>query len=302
MTRISSYNLHQTLLRDTTNAQTTLYDLQNQLSSGQKSNTYQGLGNSVQSYVDLNNKLNSTQTYIDSGTIVTARLNTADNALNSIISTANDIQNLIGLQRTASSGTALAFQTQLEGKWQQLTDQLNTSYEGRYLFSGTRTDVPAVDTTAIPTLQVDGVPDAGYYKGSQQNVTTRVGENNNIDFSVRADDPAFQKLMAGIALAYKYGQAAGDSTQMGQAFDLMKEGTDGVISLRATVNANKVSVSSNVDQLNALKLYWKGLKEGISNTDIVAVSTEVAITQGILQAAYQAFARISSLKLSDFLN
>lgn len=299
--RISTYNLHQSLLRDSTRSQVNLYDLQTQLSSGLKSQNFAGLGGDVEKFVDLESRLGRTQTYVDSSNIAEDRLDITDNVLSQVIDIATDIKNLVALRRNAAVGDDLAFQTQLEGKWSSLVSVMNQTAEGRYIFSGTRTDTPAVDDQELPKLLEDGVPDAGYYRGSQEDVNIRVDDSISIVYNIRADDPAFQKIFAGIAMANKYGQSVGENSEMQAAFDFLAEGVEGVIGLRATVNANKVTVIQNKERLESMQLYWKGLKEEISNTDIVSVSTEVAVNQGILQASYQAFARISSLKLSDFL-
>ncbi len=299
--RISSYNVHQSLLRDSTRTQTSLYDLQGQLSSGLKSNKFSGLGSGVEQFADLESRMSRGQTYIDGGSVVSGRLDVTDNALSAIIDTATDIKNLITLRRNSAVGDSVAFQTQLEGKWKELVSEMNASSEGRYLFSGTATNTPAVEGDTFPVLQEDGVPDAGYYHGSSDDVSMRIDDNVSITYNVRANDPAFQKIFAGIAMAGKFGATSGESPEMQQAYDLIAQGVDGVIGARAVVNANKVTVQNTSDRQQSQLLYWKGIKEGISNTDIVAVSTEVAVNQGILQASYQAFARISNLKLSDFL-
>ncbi len=67
------------------------------------------------------------------------------------------------------------------------------------------------------------------------------------------------------------------------------------------VNSNKVALSNTNTNLQTFQLYWKGVQENIGNTDLVSVSTQVAVDQGILQAAFQAFAKINSLHLSNFL-
>lgn len=299
--RISTYSLHQRLLTDTTRSQMGLANLQNQLSSGLKSETFQGLGNSVEAFVSLDSRVNRNQVFIDSSSVVAGRLNVADDALNSLIDSVGSLQNLLGQQRQTTSQDNLAFDVQIEAKWKEISTIINTSYEGRYLFSGTATGTKPVDDENFPTLNVDGVPDKGYYKGASENVSIRVDENFDVEFNARADDPALQKLFAGLAMAKKFGQTAGDSPQMKQAYDFVDDSLKGIISLRGTVNANKVAVEQNSERLSSLKLYWKGLQESISNTDILAVSTEVAVNQGILQAGFQAFAKISSLKLIDFL-
>lgn len=299
--RISTYNLHQLLLRDSTRSQTDLYDLQGQLSSGLKTTNFAGLGGDTEKFIDLDARLGRVQTYIDSSDIANNRLTTTDNALSQVIDVANDIKNLIALRRNAAIGDDVAYQTQLDGKWKALVSVINTTSEGRYPFSGTRSDAPSVDAEHFPTLQTDFVPDTSYYGGNSEDVNIRIEDNINLTYNIRANDPAFQKIFAGIAMANKYGQQSGDSEEMKKAYDLIEDGVAGIISLRATVNANKVVAMDNKDRLGSMQLYWKGLKESISNTDIVAVSTEVAVNQGILQASFQAFARISSLKLSDFL-
>lgn len=299
--RISTYNIHQALLRDTTNSQNDLFEMQKQLSSGLKTDDFAGLGSSVETFADLEARLSRGQSYIDGSKIVSGRLDVMDNALAAAIETANDIKNLISLRRNAAVGDSLAYDTQLVGKWQTLVAQMNINSEGRYVFSGTATTTPPVNPDDFPALQIDGVPDTGYYQGNSENISMRVEDNITITYNVRADDPAFQKIFAGIAMARKFGAVVGENEEMRKAYDLIAEGIQGVIGLRAEVNANKVVVGQNADRQQSLQLYWKGMKEEISNTDIVSVSTQVAINQGILQAAFQAFARISNLKLSDFL-
>jgi len=45
-------------MRDITKTQSELYDLQGQISSGYKSNDYEGLGSQAQQYIGLDIKLN----------------------------------------------------------------------------------------------------------------------------------------------------------------------------------------------------------------------------------------------------
>jgi flagellar hook-associated protein 3 FlgL len=301
VSRVSTLNQHQVLLANSMRSQQNLYDLQTQLSSGQRSQTFAGLQGDTESFLDLERRISRSEMFVNSNKIIQSRLNITDSTLGSIIDTATDLKNLIQTQRTGAVGNGLAFDTQIVGKWKELATEFNTTSEGRYIFSGTRTDVQAVDADNFPSTEEDGVPDDGYYQGSQEDISVRVDDNISITYNVRADSEPFQKIAAGLALARKYGQTSGESDNMKRAYDLISEGIDGVISTRAEVNANNVVVTNNIDRLDSMKLYWQGLKEDIGNADLVSVSTEVAINQGILQASYQAFARISALKLSDYL-
>jgi flagellin-like hook-associated protein FlgL len=62
-----------------------------------------------------------------------------------------------------------------------------------------------------------------------------------------------------------------------------------------------VSLGEITDRHTSLSLYWKGVKENVIKTDLVAASTAVATDQAILQASFQTFAQVNRLRLLDFL-
>lgn len=298
--RISTFALHQITLRDSSKVQVNLADLQQQLSSGEKSQDFAGLGGSAsEQFLLLENKIAKTDTYLNNNKIVTTRLNTTDNILGQVIDTATNLKNLISGRRNITSNTD-AFPETLKGAWQSLVSQLNTSQEGRYLFAGTRTDTQPVNPDSFPTIGTDNVPNDSYYNGSKENIMLRADDNTEITYNVRADDTAIQKIFAGLALAQKGHDNVSDE-ELAKAYDLVAQGLDGVIAAQSIVNQNKVAIDNINTRHDSFKLYFQGVKEEIGNADLVSVSTQVAINQGILQASFQAFAKINSLKLSDFL-
>lgn len=298
--RISTFALHQTTLRDSSKVQVSLADLQQQLSSGLKSQDFAGLGGSEsEQFLLLENKIAKTDIYLNNNKIATTRINSTDNVLSQVIDTAANLKSLISQRRNAASNSA-AFPETLRGAWQSMVSQLNSSLEGRFLFGGTRTDSAPVNSDTFPTLQVDGVPDDGYYQGSQEDVTLRADDNTEINYNVRADDLGIQQIFAGLAMAQK-GHDNNSDADLVKAYDLVEKGLNGVIATQSVVNQNKVSITEINTRHESFKLYFQGVKEEIGNADLVSVSTQVAINQGILQAAFQAFAKINSLKLSDFL-
>lgn len=298
--RISTFALHQSTLRDASKVQVNIADLQGQLSSGYKSQDFAGLGgSSSEQFLLLEGKIAKTDTYLNNNKVVQTRINTTDNILSQVIETATGLKSIISQRRNAASNSE-AFPEMLRGIWQSLTSQLNTSLEGRYLFGGTRTDFPPVNESSFPTLEVDGVPDDGYYNGSKENVTLRADDSTEITYNIRADNEGIQKIFAGLAMAQKGHDNKSDEDFV-KAYDLVAQGLDGVIAAQSIVNQNKVAIDSVNSRHESFKLYFLGVKEEIGNADLVSVSTQVAINQGILQAAFQAFAKINSLKLSDFL-
>ena len=299
ISNVSTYQVFQQTLSDVTKVSSELSQQQGQLSSGNKSSDFAGIANQSQQYLALSASIAQSEQYLSDNKAVEARLETTSSILGQLIQVATDLNNLIAQRRTGVQVNS-AFQLQLQEKWQIMVGQLNTNSAGRYLFSGSAVDKAAVNNVDFPTLTVEGVPDSSYYTGSQQDITLRADNSVVLTYNVRADDPGIQKIFAGLAIA-KQADIENNDTLFQQAYAFIQDGVKGVVATKATVDSNKVAVSNINDNHEKFTLYWKGLQESIGNTDIVAVSTQVAVNQGILQAAFQAFAKINSLRLSDFL-
>lgn len=298
--RVTNSILYTSTLRNVNQTQQELFNLQDQISSKLKTRNFQGLNGSVEQFIDLESRINRSTLFRENNAVQTARLETANQALDSITTAADDIKNLILARRNGATGTSLNFSSQLRDKLQELADSANASIEGRYLFSGTATDTPPIPDISVRPLVV-GVPDTSYYAGSTTSVKTRADESVEFDFPVRADDEAFQNIFAAANLALQADQG-NDDAGFKRAFDIILKGQEGIVSAQARVNSAIVNVSNISDRQDQLQLYWRGLTEQISRTDIIAATTEVANNEATLQASYQVFARLTRLRLSDFLN
>jgi flagellin-like hook-associated protein FlgL len=120
-------------------------DLQRQLSTGQKSATYAGLGPDRGLTVGLNAQVSALSAYDNSIDNVMTRINLAQNALGAISDVGNAMRSAIA-QGSGSAGGTSAAQLSAQSSLQQLLGLLNTQAGDRYLFSGRATDQPAVET------------------------------------------------------------------------------------------------------------------------------------------------------------
>lgn len=297
--RVSTFNIFQTTLNSASKAQADLANLQNQLSSGLKSQNFAGIADQSMQYLQLQDKLTRTDRYIASNGTIRIRLQTTATTLTQVIDTGTKLKSLIQ-QYGQSQASGGVFEEQLNDLWRTLTGQLNVSVDGRYLFAGSATATPPVDSDSFPTLAALGTPDDSYYLGNDNDLTARIDDNLQVTYNVRANDPSIQKIFAALAMA-KQGNASGSSDIVTQALAMAEQGVEGVISLQTRVNSNIVTLDNIDDSLTSLKTYWKGVGEEISNTDLVAVSTQVAINEAILQASFQSYGRILALRLSDYL-
>jgi flagellar hook-associated protein 3 FlgL len=295
--RINSFALQQTVINGSSKVLADLTNLQRQLSSGYNASSFAELGGGqTQILSSLTTNLQRTTGYVNNNTLIVSRLQNTNQALSNIIDIANSVTNAITQKRNGATGVSLPFNQQLDNYQQTLSGQLNTNIEGRYLFSGSRTDTPPIRSD-IPQPQVPGTLNAGYYQGSTQDLVTMVQDNYPLTYNIRADNTAFQQIYAGIALA----KNAASDDDLGKAYTLVQQGLAGVTALQAQTNTNIVNIQDINSQLQSFQTYWKNASDAIDKTDIVSVSTQVALDESTLTASYQTYARIVSLKLSDYL-
>lgn len=129
------------------NMRTQFDDLQRQLSTGQKSSNYAGLGLNSGVTVSLNSQLSAISGYSDTITNVGNRINLMNTALSSMNDLETQVKSALAQAPLGAngSGPAMAQQTG-QNSLDQLLGMLNTQAGGRYLFSGRATDQPAVET------------------------------------------------------------------------------------------------------------------------------------------------------------
>jgi flagellar hook-associated protein 3 FlgL len=296
--RVGSLSLVTDVLRDVSSSQTKLADLQNQISSGYKSRTFAGLDGSVEQFTKVNSQISRAAQFNTNNTLNITKLQTADKALEQMTTIADKIKTSIISANGAVVGTSNLPQI-ISDLLESFGTELNVSFNGYYIFAGTDTNNQPVPSTNVSN-RTPGVPDDIYYTGAKQDATLRIDDRTEVPFPVRADDPAFQKIYA----AAKQAIAAvgnNDVSQLQQAQQLIQSGLADLSAVRSRVGSTVVNIQTVDDRLKDLRSYWKELSDGISKTDLVAASTEVAGYQSVLQASYQVYARLSQLRLVDFL-
>jgi flagellar hook-associated protein 3 FlgL len=289
ITRISTLSVHTRAINNFQKVQGDLATLQDQVSSGLKGKDYQAYTGQVEQLTGLQKEVARLKMYQDHNAETTSRLQTVEDSLDSIVDLGAKVASLMTLRNNPVSTNSISFGEQLKGLRLSLAKELNVNVEGRYLFGGTKTDVPPViDEPLVPEAVTPGTPDDNYYRGGKENVITRVQDNVDLEYTARADDPAFQKLFTAISLSLK-GDVEKDPVKLKAATDQVQAAIKDMIALRSSVQ----SARTEVDRITT--------RQKDMNVDQVDAASKVAIDQATLQATFQVFAKISSLRLSDFL-
>jgi flagellin-like hook-associated protein FlgL len=145
-----------------------LADLQRQLSTGMKSDTYAGLGIDRGLTVGLRAHLSAISSFDDTINNVNVRLSLAQTTLGRISDIGSSVKQSISATSTTSAQIA---QQTARSSLGELLGLLNTQSGDRYIYSGMASDKPAVDT-------VDNILDGD---GVRAGLTQVIAERNQAD-------------------------------------------------------------------------------------------------------------------------
>ncbi|MCI5050169.1 MAG: hypothetical protein MRY32_07560 [Rickettsiales bacterium] len=299
--RVSTLATFNNTIQNVRDVQTSLFNTQNQISSGLKTDNFEGLVGQAEQFVQLEGKIKKSILFQEKNAVNIARLQSTNVSLDQVINIADDMENLMVLRRNVTFADSISFEQQMRGYVESLAVELNATFEGRFLFGGTRTNVqPIITEPFIPEPIELGVLDDGYYQGSKENYTLRADENLVTDVNVRADAEGFQGIFGAAFLAIE-GHGEDDDDLLVDAIDMIQEGLKEVIAIQSSVNSDILNLQNISERQETLQLYWQGVTEEVANTDVLAASTKLAVDQTVLQASFQAFSVVNSLRLVDYL-
>lgn len=297
--RISTYSYHQRLLSDYTGVQANLADMQRQISSGKLAQNFEELNGKVERVNALESKLKVMNQNMESNSQIASQLQTMGDATEQIIEITDDAIKLLTTAQSATQTQYPIFAQQLKNMLTSVAGLLNSNSSGRYLFAGGKTDTrPVIEP--VPDNYATGVPDESYYQGDNEVMTARISEGFLLEYGVNANEEGFQNLIASFNAAIN---ALGSNNQnlLKTSFSLMVSSADDINGIKARINANMVAVEDANKFINTTKSYILGIYGEETSADLPSLSTEVALQQAVLQASFQAFAKISALNLADFL-
>jgi flagellin-like hook-associated protein FlgL len=147
-------------------------DLQRQLSTGQKSSNYAGLGLDRGVTVSLNSQLSAIGGFDDTISNVNTRISLMNTSLSSMTDLESQVKAAMAQVPSGANGTGAAVAQQTaQNSLDQLLGLLNTQAGDRYLFSGRATNQPAVET-------IDHILNGN---GAQAGLKQLISERNQAD-------------------------------------------------------------------------------------------------------------------------
>jgi flagellar hook-associated protein 3 FlgL len=313
--------------------------LQQQTTTGLKASVYSDLGSQASLDIDLRNQLDRISAFQTNISTLQTSLSVVDQNLTSINNTAQSLYDLTVQSGNTDQGRQSII-AQANTAITQITQQLQTSVDGKFLFGGVATSaqpmvsdqtvlasVKAAINTALTAVPAPtNIPAAiqsavasvfatqsNFYVGGTSTAPTEVDQGLTMNLGITGNNQAFIDTLEGAytmaALSQPVAAPATLPALDQPTFDQVVQnaasqlftGASEVQNLITQNGANQAQLTSINSQDNQTLTLLQGQVDNIEQVNLADVSTRLSQLQTQLQASYSLTAQLKSLSLVNFL-
>ena len=336
MSGLSIGDLSQTfqLRRDNARLKADLQRLTQELASGRDSDLRARFQGDFRPLAALERDLARNETFRLAAQEAGLFLTAAQAGLGSVQEVSEDLlSSLLISPSLASSSQIDALASQAAQSFATAVRSLNVQVAGRSIFAGTESTGPALSdpepiladlaadvAAAGPTTaaDVEAVLDAWFAPGGDFDTVAfagstaplapfRVSPEDEVAFSVTAENPALRDMLKGIAMAalLDRGVLSGELDERGRlaarSGEVLLAAKDDLVGLRGQVGTAEQAADAASVKLAAQRAAFEIARNGLVESDPFQAATELAAAEAQLQTLYTVTARLSGLTLSNFL-
>jgi flagellar hook-associated protein 3 FlgL len=289
--RVTSGMSQRHVLADLRRVQERLANAQSQVSSGKRIEKPSDDPLGAERAMRLNDQLATTSGYRNAVDESRSWLDATDSALDSLNQIVQHVRELT--LQAANGSTSDAGRQSIKQQIDQLTEEakstLNSAYDGRYIFSGTKTDTPPYSAATGDVYQGDASP-----------VVRQIGPGVSVQVNVTGDDvlsgllPALRTLSSHLA--------SNDTAALGTTdLKAIDAGFDNLTAKRGAVGAITNRVDAAGARLDDTADITTAFLSKTQDADLPQALTDLSAQQTALQAALRGGAALIQQSLMDFL-
>lgn len=303
MTRIATAAAAQTALMDLMKAQRTVFETQQQLTTGKLNPDLKGAGHRAESISAAYGAHDRAEAYKFSAERVENKMEITAVALDKLSEAATDLR----VAMTTIDGTYIM--SQAREAFEKARDALATQYAGGYIFGGTRTDIIPVNANSLDDLVA--APTTGdIFQNSDRRPVAKLDDQLTLEVGLLADEVG-EDLMAAFKRLAEFDAGPGgpfdgplsDAQQtylQGEianvlnAFDRINDqvGQNGAMQSRVT---------SQIQNQEAKADYLTNLIGDLEDADMAAAATRFQQAQTAVDVSARTFSVLSQVSLLPFL-
>jgi flagellar hook-associated protein 3 FlgL len=302
MSRITSNMISRSVLNDLNEVSQRLAKTQQRMSSGKQITRASDDPYGASRALTLRGDIEGTQQYQRNVSEATAWQNVTDAALSKVTDALHRARELAigGASDSAGPAARNAAAAEIDQLIASVKQEANASYGGRYVFSGTSTDVRPYD--------VNG---ADAYAGDAGVVAREIGPGVSVQVNVlgsavlgngqAANDGKLLDVLRDISEHLKSGTVADMNTLRNADLKGLDTNLDSISQARATVGATTNRLDSADGRLQEVEESLTKLLTDVEDADMAKTYVDFSMQQSVYQSALQAGGNIVQQSLLDFL-
>lgn len=282
-------------------SQATEQQLTSELSSGVRVNSLSQDPVAAGENVLLLNQMQQDDSFTQSSSLVTGKLQVTDTALGSVVS---QLTQAISLATSANNGTmnssdVKAISSQIAGILDEMTTLANTSYQGQYIFAGGQTSTAPFTTSSATS------PGVTTYNGDQDVSYLEMPNGQKIQLNVPGSQifsgggsnnvfAALNNLIADYSSgSVNAGQAVSDTQDLSTALNYVSQ-------QRVTIDNSITRLSAASDAVTNEETQLTAAQTNLMQADVAQVSTRLSLAETQQTALEDVIAQLGSASNSLF--
>lgn len=298
LTRVGDFAQHQRMSQLLLAAQTRARETQAQIGSGKVAQRFRQIAADADRLLATKDALYRMGQFRANNQLAAHRLQVMEASLASLHDVGTRLKVLMIQRLDDASAVPGVISAELRHLLEQAVSELNVDFNGRHLFSGSRTDTPPV--ALDPAFAGLGGPDDTYYQGDAVTLTVRADDDREVAYGMTADRPGFQELIGALRAALA-GDAADDRAMLESALDLVNAALPKLADYRSEVGAAQATLEQINRGYDDAEVYLERQISDIENVDLTEAITRMSQDQMVIESAMATIARLSQVTLADFL-
>lgn len=305
--RVSTAGNYSAILNNLMAAESRQVDAENRVSSTKNGNDLKAFATQAETLTAMKSVDARITNYQAQNTQIGSKLSTQDQALSSMADSATAVRQAIA--NALASGNADTLMQVVQGQFQGAVSNLNTQYDGKYLFAGSQINTQPVTATQLSDLTA-GPPIASFFQNDNNKVQAKLDDSTTVTTGQLASDLGTPMMGAFQALqAFDQGGSGplnGQLTPAQEAF-LTTEMTNwaGIATNLTTATAQNGLVQKQVSDVSANLVTQQntltGMIGNITDADMGKAATDLANAQLSVQASAKVLQAMQSSSLLSLL-
>lgn len=300
--RITNASMSTNYLNDVQNNLQKMDKLNTQLNTGQQVNKVSDDPYKAIKIMNMKSEINNVEKYNSNCDEITGWLDTTDGALDSIGSLTSDIKTLLtSISGAFGEDEIKAVQSEVNEKVKQIGEALNTTYGGKYIFGGSKTDEAPIKITEDPVTGMAQLQINPNSNNDKLKVAISDGITMDYNLSVGQVTNNGDGLKTINDIVNKLSDNPIDMDEIGKLSKDLDNYMNDVLNDRAAVGAKTNSVESikNTNEENILQM--KGIFSNMQDVDFAEKYIELKSAEMVYTSCMQVGSKIIQPTILDYL-